>query len=89
VTDAHWHCAGAETCARMCVCVYVQRHAEVCPSIPHAGQVLKYDVGQFYNTHHDTILDQIHMMSGPRMLTAFIYFNDVEGGTFATDCPPL
>eukprot|EP00041_Stephanoeca_diplocostata_P021685 m.508831 g.508831 ORF g.508831 m.508831 type:complete len:403 (-) comp21887_c1_seq4:1632-2840(-) len=43
-------------------------------------QVLKYEVGQFYHPHHDCITEQIKQMSGPRMLTAFVYFNDVEGG---------
>eukprot|EP00038_Savillea_parva_P017543 m.20713 g.20713 ORF g.20713 m.20713 type:complete len:394 (+) comp3821_c0_seq1:35-1216(+) len=46
-----------------------------------ALQVLKYKPGTFYHPHHDTITDQIKMWSGPRMFTAFIYFNDKpEGG---------
>eukprot|EP00041_Stephanoeca_diplocostata_P029739 m.885900 g.885900 ORF g.885900 m.885900 type:complete len:459 (+) comp23622_c0_seq28:178-1554(+) len=45
-----------------------------------ALQVLKYEEGQYYHPHHDTITEQINMMSGPRMLTAFMYFSDVEGG---------
>lgn len=43
-------------------------------------QVLNYEVGQFYHPHHDTITDQIKLMCGPRMLTAFIYFSDADGG---------
>eukprot|EP00035_Acanthoeca_spectabilis_P004374 m.102746 g.102746 ORF g.102746 m.102746 type:complete len:430 (-) comp12548_c0_seq4:3008-4297(-) len=58
------------------------------PAYMESLQVLKYQVGQYYNTHHDTITDQITMMSGPRMLTAFIYFNEVEGGG-ETDFPRL
>lgn len=53
-------------------------------------QVLDYDVGQFYNAHHDTISDHIRMMCGPRMLTAFIYFSTAgpnDGG--ATNFPKL
>lgn len=43
-------------------------------------QVLHYETGQFYHPHHDTIGDQIPLMCGPRMLTAFIYFSDSEDG---------
>eukprot|EP00041_Stephanoeca_diplocostata_P010799 m.173322 g.173322 ORF g.173322 m.173322 type:complete len:107 (+) comp18299_c1_seq3:1159-1479(+) len=57
-----------------------------------ALQVLKYAEGQYYYPHHDTITEQITMMSGPRMLTAFIYFNDVEEGdgfVAAPFCEPI
>ena len=44
-------------------------------------QVLKYEIGQFYDTHHDFIPDQWDMMCGPRMLTLFMYLNDdFQGG---------
>lgn len=45
-----------------------------------ALQVLKYDTGQFYHPHHDTITESIYSMTGPRMLTAFVYYNTPEGG---------
>ena len=50
-----------------------------------ALQVLKYKPGTFYHPHHDTITDQIHMWSGPRMLNAFIYFNDKPTGGGETE----
>lgn len=43
--------------------------------------MLKYNPGEFYHPHHDTITEQIHSWAGPRVLNAFIYFNDKpEGG---------
>eukprot|EP00035_Acanthoeca_spectabilis_P022947 m.446784 g.446784 ORF g.446784 m.446784 type:complete len:399 (-) comp19423_c0_seq1:47-1243(-) len=50
------------------------------PAYMESLQVLKYAEGQFYHAHHDTITDQIQMMSGPRMLTAIVYFNQPEEG---------
>jgi predicted 2-oxoglutarate/Fe(II)-dependent dioxygenase YbiX len=56
-------------------------------------QVLKYTEGTFYHPHHDTITDQIHSWAGPRMLNAFIYFNDKPNGGGETEFtmlePPL
>jgi prolyl 4-hydroxylase len=47
-------------------------------------QLLKYEKGQFYRTHHDYIDHQIDRQCGPRILTFFIYLSDVEaGGKFA------
>lgn len=51
-------------------------------------QVLKYEVGQFYNTHHDYIPHQRDRQCGPRILTFFIYLSDVEGGG-GTNFPKL
>jgi predicted 2-oxoglutarate/Fe(II)-dependent dioxygenase YbiX len=48
-------------------------------------QVLRYKPGTFYHPHHDTITDQIRMWSGPRMFTAFIYFNDKPSGGGETE----
>lgn len=51
-------------------------------------QVLRYEPGQYYKVHHDYIFDHRRMPCGPRILTAFVYFSDVEeGGT--TDFPKL
>ena len=43
-------------------------------------QLLKYVPGQYYKTHHD--IDQMSMDSvmGPRIVTFFLYLNDVEDG---------
>jgi len=43
-------------------------------------QLLKYEVGQFYQTHHDYIGHQIDRQEGVRLLTVFLYLNDVEEG---------
>eukprot|EP00041_Stephanoeca_diplocostata_P011031 m.178061 g.178061 ORF g.178061 m.178061 type:complete len:145 (-) comp18385_c0_seq5:7446-7880(-) len=43
-------------------------------------QVLSYDEGQYYKVHHDYIDGHATMPCGPRILTAFIYFSDVEEG---------
>jgi prolyl 4-hydroxylase len=43
-------------------------------------QLLKYDPGQFYEDHHDFIQYEYDRPSGPRVLTVFLYLNDVEAG---------
>jgi len=43
-------------------------------------QILKYSVGQFYRTHHDMSQSQTLRVAGPRILTFFLYFSDVEEG---------
>lgn len=39
-------------------------------------QVLKYEIGEHYYSHHDFIDIQYDMPCGPRILTLFIYLND-------------
>lgn len=51
-------------------------------------QLLKYEVGQFYNAHHDYIPHQVERQCGPRILTFFLYLSDVEDGG-GTDFPKL
>jgi len=43
-------------------------------------QLLHYDVGQYYHSHHDYIDFHNQRPMGVRILTAFLYLNDVEGG---------
>ena len=43
-------------------------------------QILKYEIGQFYNVHHDYIPQQRNRQCGPRILTFFLYLSDVEAG---------
>ncbi len=43
-------------------------------------QLLRYDVGEYYNSHHDMIEHQVTKQAGPRILTVYIYLNDVEEG---------
>jgi prolyl 4-hydroxylase len=42
--------------------------------------VLRYELGQKYNTHHDYGSDDRHLACGPRVLTFFLYLSDVEEG---------
>ncbi|KAG7344014.1 procollagen-proline dioxygenase [Nitzschia inconspicua] len=51
-------------------------------------QILRYEIGQFYNTHHDFIPHQVDRQCGPRILTFFMYLSDVEEGG-GTDFPDL
>jgi prolyl 4-hydroxylase len=50
-------------------------------------QLLKYEVGEFYDRHHDYIDHHLERAQGPRALTVFMYLNDVEqgGNTTFTD----
>lgn len=43
-------------------------------------RLLRYDKGQFYQTHNDFIDFQVDRPSGVRLLTFYIYLNDVEAG---------
>mmetsp|Transcript_26831 Transcript_26831/g.44727 ORF Transcript_26831/g.44727 Transcript_26831/m.44727 type:complete len:316 (-) Transcript_26831:250-1197(-) len=46
-------------------------------------QLLQYEIGQFYQQHHDFIAYHLLRKQGVRTLTIFLYLNDVElgGGT--------
>ena len=50
-------------------------------------QLLSYVPGQYYKDHHDWITDAPYQPHGPRVLTFFLYLNDVEegGATRLTD----
>jgi prolyl 4-hydroxylase len=43
-------------------------------------QVLRYQPGQHYRTHHDFGPSQVKLACGPRILTFFLYLSDVEEG---------
>ena len=43
-------------------------------------QLLRYDEGQYYETHNDYIPHHINRQPGVRVLTFFLYLNDVEKG---------
>ena len=51
-------------------------------------QLLRYEVGQFYQQHHDYIPHHIERGEGVRILTVFLYLNDVDAGG-GTDFPLL
>jgi prolyl 4-hydroxylase len=60
------------------------RRIEEVTGVPYRNyesfQVLNYDVGQFYRTHHDYGKDDVKLACGPRILTFFLYLSDVEEG---------
>lgn len=41
-------------------------------------QLLRYEEGQYYRTHHDLIEHQIHRPPGARILTFYVYLNGYE-----------
>lgn len=43
-------------------------------------QLLRYEEGQFYESHHDYIEHNVHRAQGPRIITVFLYLNDVDAG---------
>mmetsp|Transcript_62118 Transcript_62118/g.138387 ORF Transcript_62118/g.138387 Transcript_62118/m.138387 type:complete len:168 (-) Transcript_62118:441-944(-) len=43
-------------------------------------QLLQYETGQYYRTHHDFIPQHLDFPIGPRLLTMFLYLSDVEAG---------
>lgn len=51
-------------------------------------QILKYEKGQFYRTHHDFIPHQAERHCGVRVLTFFLYLSDVDAGG-GTNFPQL
>jgi len=43
-------------------------------------QVLRYRLGEKYDVHHDSSEEDLDDSAGPRILTFFIYFSEVEEG---------
>jgi prolyl 4-hydroxylase len=43
-------------------------------------QMLKYEVGEYYKSHHDFIEKATKRQQGVRILTMYLYLNDVEAG---------
>eukprot|EP00929_Paragymnodinium_shiwhaense_P096351 TRINITY_DN57916_c0_g1_i1.p1 TRINITY_DN57916_c0_g1~~TRINITY_DN57916_c0_g1_i1.p1 ORF type:complete len:241 (-),score=44.01 TRINITY_DN57916_c0_g1_i1:315-1037(-) len=43
-------------------------------------QILRYEKGQKYATHHDMSPSDTMMPAGPRIFTFFLYFSEVEAG---------
>lgn len=46
----------------------------------HEKQLLKYDPGTFYKTHHDYLEHNLDRQCGVRLMTVFLYLNEVEEG---------
>jgi prolyl 4-hydroxylase len=53
-----------------------------------AIQLLRYEYGQFYLPHHDYIADDYDRIQGVRMLTVYLYLNNVTQGG-GTNFPEL
>eukprot|EP00536_Pseudo-nitzschia_multiseries_P011500 jgi/Psemu1/243855/estExt_Genewise1.C_3940042 len=51
-------------------------------------QLLRYEVGQKYDTHHDFIEYEVDRQSGVRIITVYLYLNEVEAGG-GTNFPEL
>uniref|UniRef100_A0A7S1GNL2 Fe2OG dioxygenase domain-containing protein n=1 Tax=Cyclophora tenuis TaxID=216820 RepID=A0A7S1GNL2_CYCTE len=81
-----------ERCYRDPVSQDIMARIENITNIPDINQeylqLLRYEPGQFYRTHHDYVENQVNRQSGPRMLTVFLYLNDVLAGG-ATNFPHL
>lgn len=45
-----------------------------------AFQLLRYEKGQFYLQHHDYITEDYDRVQGVRILTVYLYLNDVQEG---------
>ncbi|CAE7847035.1 P4H5, partial [Symbiodinium microadriaticum] len=64
--------------------IRVMKRIEYTTTVPlpnfESFQVLRYELGQKYNPHHDTGFGQFRLPCGPRILTFFLYLSDVEEG---------
>jgi prolyl 4-hydroxylase len=56
----------------VCVCV--------CHLLFSDLQLLKYETGAYFNRHHDCIESHRDKQPGVRILTVFLYLNEVEAG---------
>jgi prolyl 4-hydroxylase len=74
----------AEECSEDPVAKSVISRIEYITQIPDNNteylQLLRYDVGQHYQTHHDLIEFEVEEQDGVRVLTLYMYLNDVEAG---------
>jgi prolyl 4-hydroxylase len=91
-TSENAWCSDREGCRSQDVVVKVFSRIEAVIGIPanHSEdlQLLKYEPGQYYRTHHDYIPHQVDRQCGPRILTFFLYLSDVEEGG-GTNFPQL
>jgi 2OG-Fe(II) oxygenase superfamily len=75
-----------DECVESAVTQTVIAKIENLTGIPDANaeflQLLRYEEGQFYQQHHDYKDFHLERAHGVRILTVFLYLNDVEEGTF-------
>ena len=83
-TSENAWCSGMKGCRQHEIIQNVMSRMSRVMNIPSDNsedlQILKYEKGQFYNTHHDYIPHQRERQCGPRILTFFLYLSDVEAG---------
>lgn len=81
-----------DLCSQHPVVQSIQARMEALTGIPirnaESLQLLRYEPGQFYRTHHDYVGYEKKRKQGVRILTIFLYLNDVEQGGH-TDFPSL
>ena len=73
-----------DACETDSVTMAVTKRIEDITGIPSVNfeflQLLQYEMGQYYKQHHDFIDFHLQRKQGPRVLTVFLYLNDVEEG---------
>jgi prolyl 4-hydroxylase len=83
-TSENAWCSEKDGCRQESVAHNIHRRMSAVMNIPTNNsedlQLLKYEVGQYYRTHHDFIPHQVDRQCGPRILTFFLYLSDVEAG---------
>jgi prolyl 4-hydroxylase len=83
-TSENAWCSDKDGCRQETVADNVHKRMSAVMGIPsnHSEdlQLLKYEIGQYYRTHHDFIPHQVERQCGPRILTFFLYLSDVEAG---------
>mmetsp|Transcript_4933 Transcript_4933/g.7482 ORF Transcript_4933/g.7482 Transcript_4933/m.7482 type:complete len:405 (+) Transcript_4933:61-1275(+) len=79
-----WCHPGPGKCAEDPAVVTITEKMVNITGVPFANyeyfQMLRYEEGQFYQTHHDYIGFHKERAQGVRILTVFLYLNDVEEG---------
>jgi prolyl 4-hydroxylase len=82
-TSTNAWCTG-DKCYKNATVQSILQRIENLTGIPDANseylQLLRYEVGQFYQSHHDYIEHNTKRAQGPRIITVFLYLNDVEAG---------
>jgi len=73
-----------ENCDNVPLVKSILNRIEAVLGIPYVNyeqfQVLRYQPGQYYRTHHDYGAQQVKLACGPRILTFFLYLSDVDEG---------
>jgi prolyl 4-hydroxylase len=81
-TSAHTWCE--DSCYNNTITQAIRQKIETLTGIPdqHSEflQLVRYEEGQYYKLHHDCAPPDFKDPQGPRIMTVFIYLNDVEGG---------